>query len=69
MKPPNTRQKNIIKSSLLFAASMVGIILVWRGLWDISEAYMTPIQSLGLGAIILLVIGFFFRKFLKRRLL
>ena len=42
----------------------VGLILFWRGIWEGSQAYLTPTQSMSIGLGVLIVSGVATRIFL-----
>ena len=60
------KTKKILRSSILLAITLTGTILIWRGLWELSERFFPSEISLLMGIIILLTVGFFARKFLMK---
>lgn len=60
--------KQRLRRILLVIAALVGTILVWRGIWEVSENFFSAEASLLYGALILAALGFFARKFLFERI-
>jgi hypothetical protein len=50
------------KHAFVFAAGIVGIVLFWRGLWDLSVKVFSPEVSLAIGIAILISIAIVDRK-------
>lgn len=53
---------NKIKSTLLLLITGVGIILLWRGIWESSEQFFDEHISLILGLVILVGVALFQRR-------
>lgn len=53
---------------ILICLTIVGVILVWRGLWELSEKYFGPELSLIIGIVILSCVGFFSKRELFERI-
>jgi len=63
------KEKKFLRRAVLFSITLIGVILVWRGVWELSTRLFDSETSLILGAVILFIVGAFFRKFLMKNLL
>jgi hypothetical protein len=66
------RDKNeIAKRRKEFMSAMIGlvaVVLLWRAIWDMAEAVMTPMTSLIIGFVLLGVLGYINNDYLKKLL-
>lgn len=61
-------RKNIFKTIILLFFIMVGSVLIWRSVWEMSEEYLSPGVSFVLGILILFSVGIYSRRLLIERL-
>jgi len=66
MKKPT--KKGILKSFILLFFVIVGSVLIWRSIWEVSEEYLSLSVSFLLGVIILLGVGIYSKRFLIEHL-
>jgi hypothetical protein len=50
-------KRSKIRHTISLLATGVGLVLLWRGIWDLSDQYLSVYTSLVLGVIILVVIA------------
>ncbi|HKU49882.1 MAG TPA: hypothetical protein VJP79_08030 [Nitrososphaera sp.] len=53
------------KELLAGIIGLVAVVLLWRAIWDISAAVMTPITSLIIGLGLLAVLAYFNKEYLR----
>jgi hypothetical protein len=58
------RRKNLLTAAL----GMVAVVLVWRAIWDMTAAIMNPLTSLIIGVLLLGIIGYTNKEYLKKLL-
>lgn len=52
-----------------FLSAMLGlfaVVLLWRAIWDMAEAVMTPVTSLVIGLVLLGILGYINNDYLKK---
>lgn len=60
-------EENILRKVLLGTVTMVGLVFVWRGLWESTERLFAPEVSLAIGAAVLVAVGYVSRKALRKK--
>lgn len=50
------------RRTLALLATGVGLVLFWRGIWEISAKYFSEYVSLGLGVTILVIVAIWERR-------
>ena len=64
MKNPETRSKKR-KETLAAIICLVAVVLLWRAIWDLSEAVMTPLMSLAVGLALVAVVAYLNKEYLR----
>jgi hypothetical protein len=50
---------------LAAALGVVAVVLIWRAIWDMAAAVMSPLTSLAVGLALIGVIGYLNKDYLK----
>jgi len=66
MRRPSKR--GVFKTIILLFLIIVGTVLIWRSVWEVSEEYLSPGVSFALGVLILIGVGFYSKRFLLSHL-
>jgi hypothetical protein len=57
----NKRRREVLAAGL----GVVAVILIWRAIWDMTAAIMSPLTSLAIGVVLIGVIAYFNKEYLK----
>jgi len=63
--PTNSRRRKDLFSAIL---GLVAVVLLWRAIWDMTAAVMTPMMSLIVGLVLLGIIGYSNKEYLRKLL-
>lgn len=64
MKDPETRRKRR-RETLAAIIGLVAVVLLWRAIWDLSVAVMTPLMSLAVGLALIAVVAYLNKDYLR----
>lgn len=64
MKPDGDRAKRR-KEMLAAVLGLVALVLLWRAIWDISAAIMSPLTSLAVGVALIGGVAYLNKEYLK----
>lgn len=63
MKDPETRRKR--RETLAAIIGLVAVVLLWRAIWDLSVAVITPLMSLAVGLALIAVVAYLNKDYLR----